>query len=155
AAALALGGLGTESAGLILRFKARTGDSDPDVFSECLCGLLAVDPKENLPIVTAFLDPGNTIVCEAAALALGKSRLPEAFDPLKNCLERSYSNEMRKPILLAIAILRRPNAIDYLVELVASESEPTALAALSALKIYKHDPQLRARIAKLVHESES
>src|SRR3954452_8007548 len=36
AAALALGAVGTEAAGLILRLKVRVGDIDPDVFSECL-----------------------------------------------------------------------------------------------------------------------
>jgi hypothetical protein len=155
AAALALGGLGTESAGLILRLKVRVGDHDPDVLSECLGGLLAVDSKPYLAIVTEFLEPTDAARCEAAALALGKSRLPEALDPLKACLERCYSEAMRKPILLAIAIPRRPAAIDYLVELIASESEAIAIAALSALKIYKHDPQLRARIAPLVQARES
>ncbi len=41
AAAQALGYHGSESAGLILRLKARLGDREPEVFSECLCGLLA------------------------------------------------------------------------------------------------------------------
>jgi HEAT repeat protein len=149
AAALALWAFGTESAGLILRLKARVGDSDPDVLSECLCGLLTVDPRENLAFVSEFLDPHGA-ACEAAILALGKSRLPEALDPLKTCWQQCHSPTLRQQILLAIAILRRPSAIDFLMELVASESESTAIAALSALKIYKHDPNLRERIAKLV-----
>ena len=152
AAAVALGAVGTEGAGLVLRLKARLGDKDPDVLSECLGGLLAVDPKENLPIVTGFLDPGHLATCEAAAMALGKSRLPEALDPLKECLEKVYSAELRQHILLAIAILRRPTAIDYLVEYVASEPEPNAIAALSALRIYKDDPKLRERIAGIIRE---
>ena len=45
----ALGYHGSESAALILRLKARLGDREPEVLSECLCGLLACDPKENLP----------------------------------------------------------------------------------------------------------
>jgi hypothetical protein len=155
AAALALGAVGTESAGLVLRLKVRVGDRDPDVLSECLGGLLTFDPKENLPIVTEFLDPSNAAACEAAAMALGKSRLPEALDPLKGCWQRSHSAELRQHVFLAIAILRRPAAIDYLMELVASEPEPTAIAALSALRIYKDDPRLRERIARLVHERES
>ena len=146
AAAVALGAVGSESAGLLLRFKVRIGDKDPDVFSECLLGLLTVDPKENLPIVSGFLDPGNPFACEAAAMALGKSRLAEALDPLKECLERSHSREMRQQILLAVAILRRPAAIDYLIELVSTEPEPNAVEALSALGIYKDDPRLRARV---------
>jgi hypothetical protein len=152
AAALALGGIGTESAGLILRLKARLGDSDPDVLSECLGALLAVDPRENLALVTEFLEPMKADQCEAAALALGKSRLDEALDPLKSCFERAHSAELRQQILLAIGILRRPGANDYLLELVASGSEPTAITALSVLKIYKHDPHLCERIAKLVRE---
>ncbi len=81
AAAVALGAVGTEGAGLVLRLKARFGDKDADVLSECLGGLLAVDPKENLPIVIEFLEPANAATCEAAALALGKSRLPRGARP--------------------------------------------------------------------------
>jgi HEAT repeat protein len=155
AAALALGGIGTESAGLILRLKARLGDSDADVLSECLGALLAVDPRENLALVSGFLEPMKADQCEAAALALGKSRLAEALDPLKACFERAHSAELRQQLLLAIGILRQPAATDFLLELIASGSEPTAFAALSVLKIYKHDPHLRARIAKLVGEKGS
>src|SRR3954462_333007 len=89
ASAVALGAVGTEGAGLVLRLKVRLGDKDPDVLSECLLGLLTLDPGETLPIVAGFLDPIDATACEAAALALGKSRLPEALDPLKACLERS------------------------------------------------------------------
>jgi hypothetical protein len=152
AAAVALGAVGNESAGLILRLKVRVGDKDPDVFSECLGGLLAVDPKENMPFVAGFLEPGNPVACEAAALALGKSRLTEALDPLKACCERCYSPELRQQLLLAIAILRRPGATDYLLELVGSETESTAMAALSALGIFKSDPRLRERVATIVQE---
>jgi hypothetical protein len=152
AAAVALGAIGGESAGLILRLKVRVGDRDPDVLSECLGGLLTVDPKENVSLVTEFLEPSNAAACESAALALGKSRLPEALDPLKGCWPRCHSPALRQQILLAIAILRRPGAIDYLTDLVASESELDTLAVLSALKIFKNDPRLRERIAKLVQE---
>jgi HEAT repeat protein len=151
AAASALGAVGTEGAGLVLRLKVRVGDRDPDVLSECLGGLLSVDPKENLSLVTDFLDPSNPGACEAAALALGRSRLPEALEPLKGCW-RCHSPDLRQQVLLAIAILRRPSASDYLIELVASEAEPTATAALSALRIYKSDPRLLERIEKVVRE---
>ncbi|MDR3633917.1 MAG: HEAT repeat domain-containing protein [Isosphaeraceae bacterium] len=155
AAALALGAVGTESAGLVLRLKIRLGDRDPDVLSDCLGGLLTIDPKENLPIVTEFLDPSNEAACEAAAMALGKSRLPEALDPLKRCWQLCHSDELGQHLLLAIAILRRPAATDYLVERVASEPEPIASAALSTLRIFKDDPRLRERIERLVDERES
>jgi HEAT repeat protein len=152
AAALALGAVGTEGAGLVLRLKVRLGDKDPDVLSECLGGLLAVDPKENLPIVSEFLDPGNVVACEAAAMALGRSRLAEALDPLADCWRRARSGELRQHVLLAIAILRRPAAVDYLMGLVASEPEPDSITALSALTIYKDDPCLSERVGALVQE---
>jgi HEAT repeat protein len=152
AAASALGAVGTEGAGLVLRLKVRVGDSDPDVLSECLGGLLAVDPAVNLPLVIGFLEPSSPATCEAAALALGRSRLPEALDPLRGCFERCHAPDLRQQVLLGIAILRRPGATDYLMELVATEAEPTAVAALSALRIFKSDPRLRERIAKIVQE---
>jgi hypothetical protein len=152
AAASALGAVGTEGAGLILRLKVRVGDRDPDVLSECLGGLLAVDPRANLSLVTAFLEPSDPAGCEAAALALGRSRLPEALDPLKECWPRCPSPELMRQVLLAIAVLRRSSATDYLLELVAFEAEPTAIAALAALRIFRSDPRLRERIAKLVQE---
>jgi HEAT repeat protein len=150
ASAVALGAVGSESAGLVLRLKIRLGDREPDVLSECLGGLLAVNPEANLALVTEFLDPSNPSACEAAAMALARSRLPQALEPLKACLERSHSGALSQQVLLAIAILRRPEAIDFLAERIASEPEPEASAALSALRIFKEDARLRDRIAGIV-----
>ncbi|QDV33335.1 HEAT repeat domain-containing protein [Tautonia plasticadhaerens] len=155
AAAVALGAVGSEAAGLVLRLKARLGDRDPDVLSECLGGLLAVEAGENLPLVADYLDPANPFACEAAAMALGKSRLPEAFEPLADCWRRAHSFELKRHLLLALAILRRPAALDLLAEIVATAEEPDSAAALSALGIYKDDPRLRDRIAGIVAERES
>ena len=123
AAAQALGYVGTVPPGLLLRLKARIGDGEPEVLSECFSGLLTIDPKENLPFVSRFLETGGLARAEAAAIALGNSRLPEAFDVLRSCWQRSSSSELREQVLLAIAMLRLPVAIDYLLELVASDSE--------------------------------
>jgi HEAT repeat protein len=155
AAAQAMGYVGTEAAGLLLRLKARIGDRDPEVLSECLSGLLTVDPRENLAVVAEFLEPGDPTPCEAAALALGKSRLPDAFEPLKACWPRCLSSDLRQQVLLAIAMMRLPTAIDYLVALVASDSEQDALATLSALKIHNYDPRLRERLEPVVRETGS
>lgn len=150
AAASALGAVGSESAGLVLRLKIRVGDQDPDVLSECLGGLLAVDPDENLLLVAEFLEPSDPATCEAAALALGRSRLHEALEPLQGCWPRCLDADLRQQVLLAIAILRRPGVAEYLMELVASEAEPIATAAVSALRIYKGDRHLRERIEEVI-----
>jgi HEAT repeat protein len=150
ATAQALGYVGTEAAGLVLRLKTRIGDRDPDVLSECFSGLLEVDPKENLAFVSESLDPHQPARCEAAALALGKSRLPDALAPLAACWQRCGPSETGRQVLLAIAMLRLPAAIDYLLDLVASDSEKDAIAAMAALKIHNYDPRLRERLGQIV-----
>jgi HEAT repeat protein len=155
ASAQALASFANEAAALLLRLKARIGDPDPEVFCECLSGLLTIDPKANFPFVSGFLETGDPAKSEAAALALGKSRLPEAFEALKSCWRRAISSGLREQVLLAIAMLRLPAAIDYLLELVASDSETDAIAALCVLKIYHYDPRLLQRIAELVQKKGS
>ncbi len=155
AAAQALGFVGTEAAGLVLRLKARMGDPVADVLSECLSGLMTIQGEANLEFVCEFLDPLEPDRCEAAALALGKTRLPGALEALKRCLQRSHQPALRDQLLLAIAMMRLPAAIDFLVDLVASDSESTALAAISALKFQQYDPRLCERLAAAVKKTGS
>ena len=155
ASAQALACFGNQAVGLLLRFKARIGDREPEVLSECLSGLLTISPNENFPFVSDFLDISDPAKCEAAVLALGKSRLPEAFEALKSCWRRAVFPGLREQVLLAIAMLRLPQAIDYLLEFVASDSESDAISALFALKIHNYDPRLRLRIAELIQKKGS
>jgi HEAT repeat protein len=150
AAAQALGYVGTEAAGLVLRLKARLGDAAADVLSECLSGLLTIGPEDNLEFVCEYLDPLVPDRCEAAALALGKTRLPGALDALKACCGQSHQPALTEQILLAIAMMRLPAATDFLVELVGSDSEALALAAISALKFHRYDSRLCERLAAAV-----
>ena len=154
AAVQALGHHGSEPANLLLRLKARLGDKEPDVLSECLSALLTCAPKDNLPFVSQFLDSADPAICEAAILALGKSRLPDAFDLLKNAL-RQHPIGLNEEIFLAMAMLRHPAATDFLLETVANEAERSASQALSALMIYRYDPNLRDRIADAVRQKGS
>ena len=155
AAAQAMGYVGTEAAGLLLRLKARIGDREPDVLSECLAGLLTVSVRDNLDFVSEFLRPSDPAGSEAAALALGKSRSPEAFDRLKAFWPLCAASGLRQQVLLAISMIRLPAAIDFLVELVASDSEKDAVDALSALKIHNYDPRLRDRLEPIVRRAAS
>jgi len=150
AAAQALGHQGSEAAGLVLRLKARMGDRDPDVISECLLALLTISTRDHLEFVASFLDPQNESGCEAAALALGKSRTPEALEPLEACWRRATSPALQETILLAVAMLRTPVAVERLMELVQGEAERYALMSLSALKIHRHDARLTERIEGIV-----
>ncbi len=155
AAAQALACFEARAAGLLLRLKVRMGDKEPEVLSECFSGLLTIDPREHLPFVSGFLENKDLPRCEAAVLALGKSRLPEAMDALSSCWKQATSTGLREQLLLAIAMLRLPSAIDYLLELVASDSEKDSIAALFALKIHNYDPRLRERIAEVIQKKGS
>jgi HEAT repeat protein len=152
AAAQALGLHGSDSAQLVLRLKARLGDRDPDVLSECFSGLLTAAPTEGLEFVAEFLDSSDGSVQEAAVLALGRSRLPQAFDLLRSCRQR-HPIGLDEEIFLAMAMLRLLAATDFLLDTVATDGEMTASAALSALLIYRYDPLLRDRIADAVQKS--
>ena len=155
ASAQALAYVGGETASMLLRLKALMGDVEPDVLSECFSGLLLIEPTENLPFVCEFLDPLREPQCEAAALALGRSRSPAALESLKACWRRSYQPALNEQILLSIAMMRLPAAIDFLVELVESDSEKTALAAMSALKFHAYDLKLRERLAVIAKKNGS
>ena len=155
AAAQALAEHATETACLLLRLKARLGDPDPEVVSECLYGLLCGSPREILSFVSEFLDSKAIGAREAAILALGKSRLPEAFEMLKTCWQRDVLGQTRAETLLALAMLRLPAATDFLLEVVATEHESTALQALGSLLIHRHDARLRERLAAAVQKNGS
>ena len=54
---------------------------------------------------------------------------------------------------MAISMMRLPAAVDFLLDLIASESEATALTAMSALKFHAYDPKLCERLALAVRKT--
>lgn len=125
----------------LLRYKALTGDPDPKVIYECFRVLLEIAPQESLSFVGEFLDDKSQIVGEAAALALGESKLEGAFDMLQTWIERQIDSSQRKIGFTAIALLRSERSFDYLIELVSEGTQTEAISAVSVLKIYQGDIQ--------------
>jgi HEAT repeat protein len=134
----------------LLRLKALAGDSDAGVVSECLGALLSLAPARSLEFATRFLAHADPVLQEAAALALGASRLREALAVLRTWWERTSAVELRRTGLLAIAMLRHEEAIAFLVTLISGAAGPDARAALAALGTYRHDEALRARVRAAV-----
>lgn len=121
------------------------GDADPEVLGECFAALLELAPEPSLPFVVAFLDRKNDAEAECAAIALGGSRLPAAFGPLRERAEAFTLANRRRALLLAIALLRRDDAWAYLVERIADGASATAHAAIEAVGTFRHDEGLRDR----------
>jgi HEAT repeat protein len=149
-AAQALAYSETEAAGLLLRLKARLGDAEPEVTSECFTGLLKLNPEEGVAFVAEFLESGNAAVQEAALLALGDSRRPRAFDVLRRFWEKSVDADLQETILMALSLLRLPAATDFLVGLVETSTRSVAAAALTALALQRYDARLCERVAVIL-----
>lgn len=131
-AARAVGVLGQPGGVPLLHLKALSGDEEGRVVSECLLALLRLDPEGSLPFVAMFLDRGPD-AAEAAAVALGESRLAEALPWLRGFLGRASGPGLVRTTLLAIASLRREEAIAALLELTRDAPGPLAREALAAL----------------------
>lgn len=126
----------------LLRLKLHLGDAEPQVLSECFIALLHLAPQASLPFVSRFLDAPAPAISELAALALGETRLPEAFAPIKQIWQGTRDRELRQSFLLAIATLQTEEAIQFLLGLVERGNLADAQDALSALHIYQHTADL-------------
>jgi HEAT repeat protein len=151
-AARALGNTGEESAALLLRLKLRLTNADPDsdVAAECMNALVRLLPAQSLEFIASFLDNRSEATRSAAALALGASRQPEAFEPLRARLERTRDPDTRQVLLLALATLRLPEAVDRVLAAAESRDAATAIAAIEALGLYRHDPAVRDKLQTAV-----
>jgi hypothetical protein len=143
-----------EAAWLLLRFKVLAGDSEPAVISECFAALMRGWPRKSLRFVGSFVDPAYPSLSEAAALALGESRSPEAFELLKQKWEGTCHPGFRQMLLLPIALIRHEGALDFLLSLVATRDVQTASAAITALAVHQQDPRVRERLRAAVGGSD-
>ena len=145
---------GKPEAELLLRLHVIHGDRDAEVVSECFTALLGLTPQRSLVFVAEYLSSGNDEVAEMAALALGETRMTAAFPVLRDALLVNMSGSVRRAVLLALAMLRRDEAFDYLLAVIERQ-EPDAASVISALAIHKGDPALRERVAEKLRRRES
>lgn len=132
-AARALTMIGSEGAAALLRFKALCGDPEPAVTSECLAGVIAIDPASGLALAERFLQRDDSASVEAALLAVGGSRRPGSFDVLRRHADTLLLNEHRDTLISAVAMTRQEAAIDYLLGLVADSDRAVSEVAIGAL----------------------
>ncbi|HLG17859.1 MAG TPA: HEAT repeat domain-containing protein [Blastocatellia bacterium] len=148
-AARALGHCGPVAAPL-LRFKVLTGDEEPTVLAECLNGLMKLAPSGSFEFVARFVDRSYELLSEHAALAIAESRLPEAFEFLKEKWSTTFDREFRQTLLLPIALTRCDEARDFLISVLESGDVKMGTAAIAALGIYRGDATIRSRAEEII-----
>lgn len=157
---------GGDSAGLLLRMRALLPkDEDPSVIGQCYAGLLSLEGTAAIPFVAQFLRNQDEFSGEAA-VALGETRTPEAFAALLACLQSPRSPdkpfrpdaylepEFASVLLSSIALTRQPQAIETLLELVATESS-YAEPALEALANAHYNADILERLKTSVDKLDS
>jgi len=127
----------------LLHLKATAGNEEPVVVAECLLALLRLDASSQLPYLVSLLEGPSA---EAAASALGDSRLAEAFPALRDWLPRATARGLGRAATFALAALRRDEAIERLLEAVRDEAAPLARDALLALASVRSDAAMRERV---------
>ena len=146
----ALEQMGGEEAPLLLRLKARIGDTTPAVTGQVFDALLRLEAGEAVPFVSEFLKSGKSELREEAALSLGTCRLAEAVKLLTEEWKNAYNPDFRRALLNGLSASRQDDALEFLLGIVAVEREHDALAALSALEVHRDDKELTSRIAQSV-----
>lgn len=141
---------GGEAGILLLKLKVLTGDDEPAVLGECFSALLEASPAKSVPFVAKYIDSDDGDIAQAAMLALGESRLPAAFEVLREKWARTIAMPVRRVLLSAMAASKLDDAIAFLVSLIQTESVPTAAATLEALSIYSRNERVKQSVSNAV-----
>lgn len=148
----AIAAYGAAEGALLLRLKALLGDKDEQITAECFSALLRLAPAPSLEFVASFLRHPADPVAQAAALALGESHLAAAFPQLRKAWEQTAQAERRQGLLMAIALLRLDESVDFLLARMSEDSARAATDALRALAMYSRDEKIGVRVQSIVAE---
>ncbi|MCL2641617.1 MAG: HEAT repeat domain-containing protein [Phycisphaerales bacterium] len=148
--AIALGTWRGPEALPVLRLKAHLRDDDSDTFAEILAALLRQD-EDQLSFIANFLYDRDLTHAEAAALALGQSKIAAALTPLTNAWPSLRRTSIATTLLMSISMLRTQPAIDWLIDQLAGTTATQSLDIFDALALHKSDPKLLTRLQDLIH----
>ncbi|MCH9684245.1 MAG: hypothetical protein K0V04_22620 [Deltaproteobacteria bacterium] len=130
----------------LLRLRIELGEEEPEVLGECFGALLELAPASSLEFVGSYLGSTDDTAMEAAALALGGSRIEDAFEPLSQQAERAVHGGRRDVLLLGLAMLRNDRAWSHLIEIIEDGPPGSAEGAVRALSTFKYDERLVQRV---------
>jgi HEAT repeat protein len=123
-----------DEASLLLRLKARIGDSSSSVTGQVFDALLSLDREKAVTLVAEFLNSSDEEVRDEAAFALGSSRLPQGVQALIDAWNRSKDREFRDVIIRSLGASRWPAAIEFLLVIIRTGLGHEMTTAIEALK---------------------
>jgi HEAT repeat protein len=113
--------IGSCSAALLLRLRAVLGSDEPEVLGACYSGILRIEGVRAIPWVSRFLASSDDPAAEAA-LAIAGTHSSQGFEVLRERFAREADPWFCSVVLSAIALTRQDAALEFLLELVRTES---------------------------------
>jgi HEAT repeat protein len=140
--------VGSPSASLLLRLRAKLDHDEPEVLGACYNGVLGIEGVRAVNWVARFLEAADDSAGEAA-LAIAATHSPEGFEALRARLGHVSDPWFRSVLLSAIALTRQEGAMEFLFELVRTESLD-AERAIEAILRSMPSEDLTERLEKAV-----
>jgi hypothetical protein len=140
--------LDSPSAALLLRLRAIIGNDEPEVLGACYGGVLRIEGVRAIPWVQQFLAAGDDAAAEAA-LAIAATHSAEGFETLQECIAKASDPWWRSVLLSAMSLTRRDEAMEFLFDLVRTESLD-AEAAVEAILRSVPSQEVIKRLERLV-----
>ena len=140
--------VGSPPAALLLRLRAVLGNDEPEVLGACYSGILRLECVKSIPWVTRFLASADNNAAEAA-LAIAGTHSPEGFQVLRERFVEADDPWWRSVLLSAIALTRQDAALEFLLDLVRTESL-NAETAIEAILRSMPSLDMTRRLEKLV-----
>lgn len=153
AAANLLGASGEREARSLLRLKVRCGDQAPEVTDACFAALVGRDVEEAVAFIAEFLQAEDERMRTMAMLALGQSEHEGALKPLVAYWKRLKTADERDSAAVAIALLRKRPAIEFLLGLI-DEGGDDAEGAIRALAAFRANLQIRGQVEAAVERAD-
>jgi len=157
-AARAIGNVGGVSAALLMRLRAMLGpamqsDDEPEVLGAVYSALLSLEGASAIPLVAQALEAGDDTAAEGA-FALADMRSAPALAALVSRLKDGADTWFTGVLLSAVALTRLPEALDYLLAIIARDARE-APAAIEAIGRSAPNAELRARVEQAVEKADS
>jgi HEAT repeat protein len=140
--------VGSPSAASLLRLRSVLGKDEPEVLGACYSGILRLEGVSAISWISHFLESQDDGAGEAA-LAIAGTHSPEGFEALKYRLETAHDPWFRSVLLSAIALTRHDAAMEFLLDLVKTDSIDAERAVEAVIRSIPSTETMQ-RLEKLV-----